>query len=141
MHLSKQALAAMAAFYSRVDAVLAAFGPACGACGRCCRFDTADHILYASSLERAYLVTVSPPPPFDEQGELFHLLSIGHRCPYQDGDACLARDGRTLGCRTHFCEWRDPDGAAEASELLHRELKMVHERLGLEWDYRPLLPL
>lgn len=131
--------AAMLDFYREADAEIASLDPACRACGDCCRFDRAEHILYASRLEKDYLLNASPPPPAPDAPP--ELLAAGLRCPYQIGGRCLARDGRVLGCRLHFCSWSDAGAAEDMAERWHQRLKRLHERLGVEWIYAPLLPL
>ncbi len=114
--------------YDALDPALARLAAACGGCGGCCRFDTVDHILYASRLERAYLLAVPPPfPAPDSDPGLIDLIAAGLRCPYQHDARCLARGRRPLGCRLHFCRW-----PADAR---------LHEESGLDWRYEPLFPL
>ncbi len=130
--------AAMRALYARVDAAMAEAGLVCGGCGACCHFETADHILYAGALERAYLAAVSVFP--EEPDADAELLARGVRCPFQKNARCEAREGRVLGCRLHFCARAGAPEAMELSESFHAELKAMHEAFGEEWDYRPLLP-
>lgn len=107
----------------------------CDACGRCCRFDEADHILYASALERLYLAQTAVRPEHPDASP--ELLAAGLRCPFQKDNLCQAREGRTLGCRVHFCR----EEAGDWAEAWHERLKRLHETLGVEWAYAPLLPL
>ena len=47
-----------------------------------------------------------------------------------------------MGCRLHFCAWTvAADDGEELAERWHRRLKDLHDELGIEWNYRPLLPL
>lgn len=135
-------MTAMAEFYRAADreigAYVAALGIECTGCGTCCQFDVADHVLYASGLERRYLLLTAPPPA--ACGDL-DLIAKGLRCPYQDGNRCLARNGRTLGCRLHYCDALWGGGGEELAERWHRRLKALHDELGIEWRYAPLLPL
>ena len=124
----------MRRFYRDVDKALAARGESCRRCGECCRFDWNGHVLYASRLERLYLLRISPRPA---SGGGEGLVARGLRCPYQAGNGCLAREGRTLGCRLHFCSGLD----GEFSEQWHQLLKRLHDDFGLAWSYAPLLPL
>ncbi len=130
---------AMRGFYARVDAAVAGLGLECAGCGECCHFDVADHILYASGLERMYLAAQGAASGIPDADAA--LLAKGLRCPFQSGGRCLAREGRVLGCRLHFCERAGAAGEGEFAEAFHAELKALHEALGVEWDYRPLLPL
>lgn len=130
---------AMRDFYTRVDAALAAEGPRCAGCGECCRFEVVDHILYASGLERKHLAATAKIPEHPDADAA--LLANGKRCPYQVNNHCEAREARALGCRLHFCEWADSPREMDFAECWHGELKTLHNILGEEWDYRPLLPL
>lgn len=123
--------------YARLDRRLAKLGLACAGCGECCHFDTAGHILYASPLEREAFAA-APPPSAPDAGP--DLLARGLRCPFQQDNRCHAREARVLGCRLHFCQADDPLRLELLSERWHRRLKRLHDLLGIEWDYRPLLP-
>ncbi len=129
----------MRAFHARADAAVAERGARCDGCGACCHFETADHILYASALERRYLAAVSPLPASPDAEP--SLLERGLRCPFQKNNRCEAREGRPLGCRLHFCACADSPDMTDFAETLHAELKALHETLGEDWAYRPLLPL
>lgn len=137
--MNREHFSALAAFYRELEEELAGLRPVCRGCGACCRFDLADHVLYASDLEREYLVAADPRPPLAASGA--ELVAAGLRCPYQSGDDCLARTGRVLGCRLHFCRWPDPDAAADLAERWHIRLKNLHDALAVDWRYSPLLPL
>lgn len=130
--------ASMRTLYRDLDAELARFGVACRGCGECCHFDTVDHILYAGELERRYLA-VSAEPSINPDASA-ELLISGLRCPFQEGGCCLARGGRVLGCRLHFCAWPEHEGELAFAERWYTRLKALHNDLGVEWDYRPLLP-
>lgn len=129
----------MARFYRELETELASAPVSCDGCGRCCRFDEADHVLYASTLERLYLAYAGGSPPTETDASE-DLLRSGRRCPYQAKGRCLARAGRTLGCRLFFCRQCDAE-AMDAAERWHRRLKALHVALGADWDYGPLLPL
>lgn len=129
---------ALLELYRELDGELSALAPAgCRACGECCRFDRAEHVLYASRLERELLGEADRPPSPDSPD----LLDAGLACPFQVGGKCEARKARALGCRVHFCEHVGNAPGWEFSERWHRRLKELHEELGAEWDYRALLPL
>jgi hypothetical protein len=136
-------LDAMAAFYRAVDEDmdrLTRLGDVlCEQCGNCCHFDEAGHVLYASELEKRYLLHVDGLPECPDGGR--ERVDSGDRCPYQGGDACHARSGRVLGCRLHFCQWPDVAAAEAAAEQWHARLKRLHDDLGVEWRYARLLPL
>lgn len=137
--MTPEHISAMREFYQRLEREIAGLGGTCHACGGCCRFDEAEHLLYASTLERDYLKTVSPPPPLPGAPALRELVASGLRCPYQVENRCEARDGRVLGCRLHFCA--DGEAVADRAERWHRQLAELHDRLGVTWGYSRLLPL
>ena len=124
---SRDFLAAIAALYREVDALIARAGCDCRACGRCCRFDLMDHRLYASAGEIALLLETAPP----EDGPRTPL-----RCPYHVEPHCRARDNRPLGCRTYFCY---PPAAVQAAqdayELFHRRLRALHDAHAMPYLY------
>lgn len=130
----------MRGFYDALDAQLAVLAADCRGCGECCRFDRVDHILYASRLERLYLALRAAPPPLPP-GAAGDLVSAGLRCPFQREGRCLAREGRVLGCRLYFCSLEKLPGMEEMYEDWHRRLRALHDSLGVDWDYRRLLPL
>ncbi len=124
--------------YRELDMELAALGEICNGCGTCCQFDKMDHILYASALERE-LIQTTPRPEDINADEA--LIAAGKRCPFQQHTQCHAREGRVLGCRLHFCHGPHTPHVEKLSEHYHEELKELHRRLDIDWDYRPLLPL
>lgn len=126
----------LSALYAALDLALEEKGWLCRGCGECCHFDQVDHILYASELERHYLLANADKAQ-DPDGDT-ELLGKGLRCPYQKDNKCLARLGRPLGCRLHFC---DADDDFDFYELWHSRLKQLHIDSGQAWQYGPLLPL
>jgi len=131
-----EARAALAAVYVRVDAALAGASDACRACGRCCRFEPGGLHLFASALELAYLLAEAGPPARDRlaPGSTFERPWT---CPYQSGNACGARRGRPLGCRTHFC---DPVAGAQGRALYDAalaDIRAASEAHGVPWWYGP----
>lgn len=124
--------------YRDLDAELARLGVACRGCGECCHFDKVDHILYASELERR-LLAVDAVPSSNPDASV-EQLSGGLRCPFQERGRCMAREGRVLGCRLHFCSWPEHGDEFAFTENWHGRLKALHDDLGVEWGYRPLLP-
>ena len=123
--------------YAALDRELSGTAPVCAGCGRCCHFETASHILYASRLEREFFAAATPPADPDAGPE---AILAGRRCPFQKGGRCHAREARVLGCRLYFCG-NGGEGVDELAERWHNRLKRLHDDLGAEWDYRPLLPV
>jgi hypothetical protein len=122
----QQAIRALESLYRDLDRQLPP-AAGCKACGKCCHFKTCGHRLYASYLEYLFLISLSgrPERAFDED-----------QCGYQRGTVCIAREGRTLGCRTFFCS--DPLQTAGVHERALGEIKRITTRFGLPWVYRPL---
>ena len=115
--------------YRDVDAEVRAAGPVCVASGRCCRFKEYGHVLYVSSLEAEVLLSAAPP----------YTKPVGtDYCPFQQGNLCMAREPRPVGCRVYYC---DPNyqetGNAITEKYLHR-LKELAQEAGAEWRYAPL---
>ncbi|MBS3734696.1 MAG: hypothetical protein KGY99_07195 [Phycisphaerae bacterium] len=113
--------------YAVVDEGLDQRGARCSACGRCCDFARTGHRLYASTAELAMLASVPPPEPV-----------MPGRCPYLRGQACGARDRRTLGCRTYFCDPDLREPGRDAYEAAHRAIRRLHETYGVGYHYMEL---
>jgi Fe-S-cluster containining protein len=128
--------AALAAIYDEVEAKAVSVGAACRACGQCCRFTEGGITLFASAIEMAYLIAESGPPPAEavlaEGAALAEAVSaeaaadVIWRCPYQRENQCTARRGRTLGCRTYFCDGK----VRRSGEGLYVETLRKIQRLG-----------
>jgi Fe-S-cluster containining protein len=122
----------------RLDALLSAHpGSSCRECGTCCTFPPGAPVLYATTLEHAYLA--SHPPPAQAG------LPEG-TCPYFEHDTsfCTARERRPVACRTHFCDESMAERAAREAtqdlyEWAHAELRRISEAHGLEWDSAPVI--
>lgn len=127
------------ALYEALEREQAGLAADCRGCGDCCRFDRVDHVLYASRLERLYLALRAANVNFSDADA--DLIARGLRCPFQRDGQCLAREGRALGCRLYFCALDGRPGVDEMYERWHARLRALHDELGVEWDYRPLLPL
>ena len=101
----------------------------CAACGKCCHFRDAGHILFVTGVERVYFEAKHPGfPLFDEPPEV---------CPFLKGLLCTAREGRTLACRNHFC-CEDRNLRERRYEKYLAELRRIGRRLGIPYDYSPL---
>jgi Fe-S-cluster containining protein len=111
-------------------------GAVCRQCGRCCRFATWGHTLFASAPEVAFLRRGAPPPDPDATPG-----SADRRCPWLAGHRCTAHAHRTLGCRTFLC-LKD---CAEAAQAVHEaalgRLKEHVAAHGLPWLYAPFARL
>lgn len=110
----------------------------CQACGKCCRFEQFGHKLYVTAGELAYLIRQSAPEANPQQGASGLQKKPAALCPYQDGDRCLARDGRALGCRLYFCDPAAADWCNDVYEELHNKIKRLHTAHGLPYIYAEL---
>jgi len=98
---------------------------ACALTGRCCRFREALHDLFLTRLTYEETVARGGARAADPG-----------RCPWLEGTLCGNREGRALACRTYFCS--DEEAAAALTERWHREIRRLHERLAIPYDYRSL---
>jgi Fe-S-cluster containining protein len=129
---------ALVKLYAEIDATLAGQAGACKGCGGCCRFEPNGIILFATTLELAWLVgetSANPRPmggmpagsvpqacdapkdfdmPTPERRHATHAGEGSWQCPYQEGNRCTARTVRPLGCRTYYC---DPDARGEGEAV------------------------
>lgn len=97
----------------------------CELSGRCCRFREAGHDLFVTGLEYREMEKWGGPGA-EEEGI----------CPWLQGTLCGNREGRALACRTYFCS--DEAAAADLTERWHAEIRRLHERHGIPYDYRRL---
>lgn len=117
------------AVYVDVDREIESSGVVCWTRSLCCDFDKVDHVLYASSVELAYVREL--------HGEGFSPDST--LCPFWKERLCTLRARRPLGCRTYFCD----EGYREALEAIyekyHGRLREITERHGVPWRYVPFV--
>ena len=118
-------LAALTEIYAACDAAVSAAALACRACGECCRFDRAEHRLYASAGELAALAQTPVP----------RAPCRPLRCPYQVADACTARADRPLGCRVFFCGPAAAAATRDLYEQFHTRIRRLHDEHGLPYAY------
>ena len=102
-----RAFAALEAIYRDVDQFIEKAAPVCIVRGKCCRFEEAEHLLYATRLEADYAASRLPSALAPE---------AEGRCPYHVSGRCTAREARPLGCRTYFCDTRTASVLEEAHE-------------------------
>lgn len=81
--------------YNELDRELEGFKVRCKGCGRCCYFRIFGHILFASTLEKDYILKnlKNPLPKLEDD-----------ICPFLSHNQCYVRNYRTLGCRVFFCD-------------------------------------
>jgi len=118
----------LAELYEEVDAFVQEAAPVCIVRGVCCRFEEADHRLYATALEADYAARLHPEaPPPEAPG----------RCPYHVAGRCTAREGRPLGCRTYFCDARTQSVLEEAHEHFLLEIRRIEAESNYPKTYAP----
>jgi hypothetical protein len=121
-----EALAGLRWIYTKADEEAAADPRlSCKLSSRCCRFREAGHVLMLTRLEYDEMVR-SGGKGAGEEGV----------CPWLQGRLCGNREGRALACRTYYCS--DEAAAAELTEKYHREIRRLHERHVIPYDYRSL---
>lgn len=122
------AFARLEAIYAELEELLAAVRPVCIARGVCCRFEEADHVLYATGLETDYAAMKKPLAPAPE---------AEGRCPYHVGGMCTAREGRPLGCRTYYCDPTMQDALEATHERLLGDIRQIERDLDYPATYAP----
>lgn len=120
-------LASMAAFYTRVDGVVAGYQPICRNRGDCCQFKRFGHRLYVTTVELAYF--------FEGWGHSWRSPDDNGGCPFQVDGMCQARLHRPMGCRVFFCDpgakaWQGP-----TYEGFLAELKGIGSDFGIAYRY------
>jgi hypothetical protein len=116
--------------YKEVDSDVAAAGPVCVASGRCCRFKEYGHVLFLSNLEAEVLLHDAPP---------YDLRTVTPDfCPFQQGNLCMARGPRPLGCRVYYCDPNYQNTGNEITETYLRRLKELALAHEVPWRYAPL---
>ena len=118
----------LARIYEELDELLTAVRPVCLARGICCRFEEADHVLYATGLEADHAAALLPEAPAPE---------AEGRCPYHVAGRCTAREGRPLGCRTYFCDPSLRDALEATHERFLARIREVERDLDYPAVYAP----
>ncbi|MBL4771334.1 MAG: YkgJ family cysteine cluster protein [Planctomycetes bacterium] len=122
----EKAFEQLAALYEDLQKEIDAIGPACAMSGLCCRFEEADHELYAGGLETDYAVHCHPDAPEPE---------APGRCHYHVKGMCTARKGRPLACRTYFCDESKEDACVDVHEVFLKRLREIEDTCGFERTY------
>lgn len=114
--------------YDELTELLDAVRPVCIARGVCCRFEEADHVLYATGLEADYAAARKSEAPAPE---------AEGRCPYHVAGRCTAREGRPLGCRTYYCDPSLQEALEATHERLLGRIRAIESDLGYPSSYAP----
>jgi Fe-S-cluster containining protein len=123
------ALARLEALYADLDGELAALAPKCELSGRCCDFPRSGLTLFATALEMERLRRRRAPARNDDPA----------LCPHWSAGACVAREGRPLGCRLYFCDESKAGPLEELSVRYHARLRRIHDETGVAYRYAPFL--
>jgi Fe-S-cluster containining protein len=124
--------AAIGAVYRDVAEQIEARGPSCWASGRCCNFEAAGHRLYVTGLEAAY--TLSRLERSLTAGELESAVDRGG-CPFQVKNLCGVHAIKPLGCRVYFCDRSAQSWQHALSEHALAQIREIHERLAVPYEY------
>ena len=117
------------AIYERADADIQQTGAPCFVRGVCCDFETAEHVLYASSVEIAWV----------QEGHPEASVGASPLCPFWKDGLCTERERRPLGCRTYFCDPAYRDRVGAVYEKHHAAIRESAVRHGVEYRYEPFV--
>ena len=111
--------------YRDVDEQVRSLGVACWARGDCCNFERAEHRLYASTVEVAYVA--------ETRGRTHPAGSC--LCPFWKEGRCTERDRRPLGCRVYHCDARYRVPLEALYESAYRKIRAIADRHEIPWRY------
>ncbi|MCP4200218.1 MAG: hypothetical protein GY762_24000 [Proteobacteria bacterium] len=126
--ISAEILEELKKIYVALDRDLSAVQGACEACGECCHFASYDHELRLTELELAYLIAC-------------HGLRRPVRegvCPYLEDTRCVARLGRSLGCRVFACR-TDKTKIEDLYDRYFLQIRELAKKNGMTLTYGELL--
>jgi len=112
--------------YTALDEQISALSFECRRDGECCRFSRSGLRLFVTWLEAWYLFASAPE------------FEAGDDCAFQEGDICVRREQRALGCRAYGCDRDDEAQSAEIYETFHRQIGAIHEKYDLPYEYRDI---
>ena len=122
------ALDELRALYRSLDEEVASLKPTCRRCGLCCDFQRSGLVLYMGPIEAALF--------FHHTRSLVSPENVV--CHFFVNGLCTNRLGRSIGCRTWFC---DPALRQPLQDLHEKYLAFTHDlgrRFFIPWGYRPL---
>ncbi len=130
--------AALAAVERMVEDAIEARRPICETSGRCCRFESYGHRLYATGLETAHALSrlgdVRRGAPEVTAGEVADAIARGG-CPFQVDGLCSVHTIRPVGCRVYFCDATAQEWVERTAERAHEAIRRVHDEHGIEYRY------
>ncbi len=127
-----QAIDRVRQFYDEIDTAeknSPALAGKCSACGKCCCFESYDHLLYITPPELKYLAYHIGP-------ENIKPVTNG-RCPYNVQGKCTVYDYRFASCRI-FCCTGDKEFQSRLTESTLTDLKKLCAEFELPYSYRQL---
>lgn len=107
--------------------------PVCKQSGRCCRFNSYDHLLYVTGLEIAWGLGQLDDPARDRLARAD--LPDMDGCPFQADRLCSVHAIRPLGCRVYFCDPTAQLWHVQQYEQMLRRFRDLHERFDLPYRY------
>jgi len=133
------AAGALRDLWHEVDGHLATAAQSCRACGLCCDFPRAGHILFAAKIELDVCLAWAAEHAAIDARTARSRLAVG-LCPFQRDDRlCSVRPVRPLGCRLYFCGDRWARETAWLGEVSRRRLAELSRRSAVRWWYGPAL--
>jgi hypothetical protein len=110
----------------------------CRACGRCCDFPRAGHVLFGAKIELDVLVDWIRRDLSLDASTVADRLARG-QCPAWQRGLCGARPARLLGCRLYYCDGAAAARAAPLARACRRRLTELSAHHGVPWWYGPAL--
>ncbi|MCC7192963.1 MAG: YkgJ family cysteine cluster protein [Phycisphaeraceae bacterium] len=115
--------------YDQLDIAIRTRGPVCWSSGKCCNFEAYGHRLYVTGLEIAWMLGEIPSRPRAS------VVAPRGGCPFQIEKLCSIHSSRPLGCRVFFCQQGTQSWQHEIYERFLSEIRVLHERLALPYQY------
>jgi Fe-S-cluster containining protein len=73
------------------------------------------------------------PPPLTS--DAVARARVRGDCPFLVDNACSVHESKPLACRVYFCDREAQEWQHELTEELQRELRALHDRLGIPYRY------
>jgi len=125
--------AAVLRIYADLQPKIDSRRPLCVASGRCCKFEEYGHRLFVTTMELAAFLHDVAGLGKSIDSSLADWNGLG--CPFQSGKLCGVHPIRPFGCRIFFCDPTAIEWQQEQYETFHRQLKDLHNDLGIPYFY------
>ena len=129
MQTNPKVLTGLEKIYRWIDSQNQKAGATCGACGRCCNFETYGHQLFVTPPELMYLAA-----NLRRQNLRAMTNSI---CPYNVAAKCTIHNYRFAACRIFFCK-ADRPLQNQLSESVLRKIKALCRQFNIPYRYTDL---